>query len=161
MIDNQVSDKGWRAALIRYAPLILWIGVIAFLSSGFASMAETSRFIGPVLKYLFPSASEEILRSIHVGIRKIAHFTEYSLLAFFAVRALASSSLKTRGQLIYILPLALVVVVASADEINQSFEVARTGLASDALLDIASGAVMIGILWLIKWPRPRLTEICQ
>ena len=156
--DSQIT---WRATLIRYAPLILWIGVIAFLSSRFASMAETSRFIGPVLKYLFPSASEEILRSIHVVIRKIAHFTEYSLLAFFAVRAFASSSLKARGQLIYILPLALVVVVASADEINQSFDEARTGLASDALLDIASGVVMIAMLWLIKWPRPRRTELSQ
>jgi VanZ family protein len=140
----------WRARLIRYAPLILWIGVIAFLSSRYASMAETSRFIGPVLKYLFPNASEETLHAIHVAIRKMAHFTEYSLLAFFAVRAVSTD---IRGKMRYILPLILVAVIASADEINQSFDVARTGLPSDALLDIASGAVAIAIFWLIRWPR--------
>ena len=133
--------------------------MIAFMSTSNASMAETNIFIGPILKYLLPSASPETLRSIHVVIRKLAHFTEYSILALFAVRALANSSIHSRGKWRFILPLALVAVIATADEINQSFDVARTGLASDALLDIASGAVMIGILWLIKWPRPRLTEV--
>ena len=161
MANNYDLEKGWRGRFIRYAPLIFWIGVVAFLSSSNALMAETNIFIGPILKYLLPSASPETLRAIHVVIRKLAHFTEYSILALFAVRAVANSYINTRGQWRYILPLVLVAVVASADEINQSFEVARTGLASDALLDIASGAVMIGILWLIKWPRPRLTEICQ
>lgn len=115
-------------------------------------MAETSRFFGPVLKYLFPNASEEILQSIHVVIRKFAHFTEYSLLAFFAVRAVARSWFNFRGQLRHLFPLVLVAVVASADELNQSFDPARTGLVSDALLDIVSGGVMIGLLWLLKWP---------
>ncbi|HEX3100770.1 MAG TPA: VanZ family protein [Pyrinomonadaceae bacterium] len=138
---------------MAYAPLILWIGVIAFLSSSYASMAETSRFIGPILKFLLPNASDETLRAIHAVIRKAAHVTEYSLLAFFAVRAMAAA-LDIRSKMRYILPLILVAAVASADEINQSFDVARTGLPSDALLDTASGAVAIIIFWLMKWPRP-------
>ena len=144
--------KKWRDWSTTFAPLILWIGVIAFLSSSNASMAETSRLIEPILKYLFPNATAETLHAIHVVIRKLAHFTEYSLLAFFAVRAVAAS-LNIRCQMRYILPLVLVVIVASADEINQSFDVARTGLSSDALLDIASGASAIAIFWLMKWPR--------
>ena len=145
-------DYNRRGRILRFAPLILWIGVIAFLSSSYASMAETSRFIGPVLKYLFPNATEETLHAIHVVIRKLAHFTEYSLLAFFAVRAIATS-LSVRSHIRYVLSLILVIVIASADEINQSFDSARTGLPSDALLDIASGAFAIAIFWFMKWPR--------
>ena len=115
-------------------------------------MAETSRFIGPILKFLLPNAPEETLRAIHAVIRKIAHVTEYSLLAFFAVRAM-TAAFGIRSKMKYILPLILVAVIASADEINQSFDPARTGLASDALLDTASGAVAILIFWLLKWPR--------
>ncbi len=144
--------KKWRDWSTTFAPLILWIGVIAFLSTSYASMAETSRFIGPVLKYLFPNATEETLHAIHVVIRKLAHFTEYSLLAFFALRAIATP-LNVRSHIRYVLPLILVIVIASADEINQSFDAARTGLPSDALLDIASGAIAIAIFWVMKWPR--------
>jgi VanZ family protein len=145
-------QEDWRATLLRYAPLALWVGVIAFLSTSSGSMAETSRFIGPILKYLLPNASEETLRAIHAVIRKLAHITEYSLLAFFAVRAIAAT-LNVRSRMRYILPLVLVAVVASADEINQSYDAARTGLPSDALLDVASGAIAIAIFWLLKWPR--------
>lgn len=151
MTDNG-KDIKWRGRIIRYAPLILWIGVIAFLSSSNGSMAETSRFIEPILKFLLPNTSEETIRSIHAVIRKIAHVTEYSVLAFFAVRAMASA-FDIRSKMKYILPLVLVAAIASADEINQSFDVARTGLPSDALLDTASGAVAIIIFWLLKWPR--------
>ncbi len=146
--------KKWRDWFTTFAPLILWIGVVAFLSSSNASMAATSRFIGPLVKFFLPNAPDETLRSIHVVIRKLAHFTEYSLLAFFAVGAIARSSYNFRGYLQYLQPFILVAIVASVDEINQSFDTARTGLASDALLDIASGGVMIGVLWLLKWPRP-------
>lgn len=115
-------------------------------------MAETSRFVGPILKFLFPNISEETLAVCHAFIRKTAHFTEYALLAFFAVRALARSSVASLRNLRYLLPLILVALVASMDEFNQSFESSRTGSGWDVLLDVSGGAAMMTILWLIERP---------
>ena len=140
----------WRGRIIRYAPLIFWIGVILFLSSPQGSMAETSRFVGPILKFLFPNISDETLAVCHAIIRKTAHFSEYALLAFFAVRALTRSSVASLRNLRYLLPLIQVALVASMDEFNQSFESSRTGSFRDVLLDISGGVVMVAILWLIE-----------
>lgn len=120
-------------------------------------MAETSRFIGPLLKYLFPDISAETLQAVHFGIRKTAHFTEYSILAFFALRSftLAGSNAVFRAR--FILAFCVAALVASADEFNQSFDPARTGVPSDVLLDVASASVCLTLFWLIGRPRRRRT----
>ena len=51
-VQNSSLQK-WREAVTVYAPLFLWIGVIFYFSSGQGSMAETSRFIRPLLEFLF------------------------------------------------------------------------------------------------------------
>src|SRR5215813_8703095 len=87
-ITDRQSGKLWPNRIKRYGPLIFWIGLIFFFSSGAASATETSRIIRPILVFLFPSASEETLRQYHFFIRKCAHLTEYALLAFWTIRAL-------------------------------------------------------------------------
>ena len=154
MVENDLSNNKWLGRITAYAPLILWIGVIFFLSSNQGSMSQTSLFVRPILKFLFPAAPEETLQIYHGYVRKGAHFTEYALLAFFALRALARSSFASLGNLRYVLPLVLAAIVASIDEFIQSFEASRTGTYRDVLLDIAGGVAMVAILWLIKRPRP-------
>ena len=143
----------WRVRLSAYLPIFLWIGVIFFLSSDNGSMSETSRFIRPVLAFLFPTAPEETLQIYHSWVRKAAHVTEYAILAFLAFRASARISFERLPALRYILPLALVAVIASADEFNQSFEASRTASYRDVLLDVAGGSAMIAIIWLVKLRR--------
>lgn len=116
-------------------------------------MSETSRFIGPILKFLFPHAPEATIQQVHALVRKTAHFTEYAILAFFALRALSSSSLDIFRRYRYFIPIILVAAVAATDEINQSFEASRTASAWDSLLDISGGAAMLLFLWILKWPR--------
>ena len=126
--------------------------MIFFLSSDHGSMSETSRIIRPLLQFLFPTTPEETLQLYHAYVRKAAHFTEYAILALLAIRALAMSFF-AGSNLKYILPLVLVVIIASLDEFNQSFEVSRTSSFRDVLLDISGGLVMITLLWIVKWPR--------
>ena len=143
---------------MSYTPLFLWIGVIFYLSSNNGSMVETSRFIGPLLQFLFPGTPEETLQIYHGYIRKSAHFSEYAILAFLAFRAFSRSSLTILLKFKYILPLVLVAAIAAIDEFNQSFEASRTGSVWDILLDITGGSVMILVLWLLKRSRhnPRM-----
>jgi VanZ family protein len=117
-------------------------------------MAETSRIIGPILRFLFPAAPEETLQIYHAYIRKAAHFSEYAVLALLTFRALAGSASARLRQMRYLLPIVLVALIASVDEANQSFEVSRTGSAMDALLDISGGVVSLGMTWLVS-RRPR------
>ncbi|MFZ1700442.1 MAG: VanZ family protein [Pyrinomonadaceae bacterium] len=142
-----------RAFLWIYAPLFLWIAVIFFMSSPQGSMSETSRFIGPLLRYLFPDISPEALQTVHFAVRKAAHFTEYSILAFFGLRAFTFADSKIVYGSRFILAFCVAALVASADEFNQSFDPTRTGLASDVLLDVASASVCLIFLWLIGRPR--------
>ena len=78
---------------MAYAPIVLCVCVIFYLSSPSGSMAETSRIIGPLLKFLVPSISDETLQDVHGYIRKAAHLTEYAILAFLTLLALSRSSI--------------------------------------------------------------------
>jgi VanZ family protein len=142
-----------RGRLIRYAPLLFWIGVIFFLSSPEASFSQTSRIIGPLLSFFFPNMPEATRAIIHGYVRKTAHFTEYAVLAYLAVRAFSGSASYFLQKWRYILALILVVIVASLDEINQSFEASRTSSIWDVALDISGGLAMLIVLWAIKRPR--------
>ncbi|MEO7658778.1 MAG: VanZ family protein [Pyrinomonadaceae bacterium] len=133
--------------------MFLWTGVIFFLSSNSGSMSETSRFVGPFVKFLFPEISEESLQTVHFLVRKSAHLTEYAMLAFFAVHGFTRSTHERVRKLRYHLPIVLVSIVAVADEIIQSFQVSRTASGWDSLLDLAGGAAMVTALWLIGRPR--------
>jgi VanZ family protein len=137
------SIQNRRERFFRYAPLILWIGVILFLSTGQASMSQTSRIFRPLLEFLFPNAPEETLIIYHAFIRKCAHFTEYAVLAFWAARAFVSSSRNVLRKYWFIFSFLLVFSVASIDEMNQSFNSARTGSQWDVMLDVSGGLVMI------------------
>jgi VanZ family protein len=128
----------------------LWIGLVFLLSTGQGAASETSRIIRPILEFLFPLASEETLREYHGYIRKTAHFAEYAVMAFLAVRAFSRSSvarLRTRPLLWAFI---VVLIVAATDELNQSFLASRTGSFWDVLLDAAGGAAMIGVIWLFQ-----------
>src|SRR5262252_7451396 len=112
--ENTLEYPKWRAMLIAYAPLVLWTLVVLGFSTGQASASETSIIIGPILRFLFPSASEDTIALYHGYIRKCAHFTEYSILTFFAWRAFTyfkSGFLRSLAG-----PITFAAVIACIDE---------------------------------------------
>jgi VanZ family protein len=147
MSDFNLRNKR-RERIYRYAPLLLWTALIFYLSSGQASMPQTSRFIGPLFEFLFPNASKELLTTFHALIRKFAHFFVYAVLAFWSWRALKDSSKAFLRKYRYLFSLLLVLLVASIDETNQSFNAARTGSIYDVLLDFTGGLTVILIIYL-------------
>lgn len=142
----------WRERILRYAPLILWIGVIFYLSGSQGSMSKTSIFIRPILMFLFPNAPEETLTIYHGYIRKCAHFTVYAALAFFAFRAFSSSAKTFLKNFRFPVSLLLVFITALLDEFNQSFLTSRTSSFRDVLLDTFGGLMILTIVSLVgKW----------
>jgi VanZ family protein len=152
VVDSKSTDKR-RVWLWAYAPLVLWLGVIFYLSSPEGAFSNTSRIIGPLLQFFFPDMPEATRMIIHGYVRKAAHFTEYAVFAFLGIRALTMSSSSFLRSYRYLLPLVLVAVVAMLDEYNQSFLASRTSSVYDVLIDIAGGTVMTALLWVSGRPR--------
>jgi VanZ family protein len=136
-----------RQRLWRYAPVVLWVSVILLLGSNQGSMTETSRFIRPILHFLFPNSPAPTIELIHGYIRKFAHLFEYGVLAVLAARALAGSSVQALQRYAYPAALMLVLLVASTDEFRQSYEPARTSSPYDVLIDITGGAVALSLYY--------------
>ena len=151
--DRQYTRREW---LWAFAPFAVWVAVIFFLSSPQGSMAETSRFVRPILEFLFPGADDATIQIYHGYVRKAAHFSEYAVLAWLAARAFRILLAGRIHRWQYAAALAVVTVTACLDEFNQSFEPSRTGSFRDVLLDLAGGVVMVALLWLVKWPRPAI-----
>ena len=156
MSEAHGEGEVWRGGLWAFAPLAVWIVVVFAMSSSGASMAETSRFIGPFIRWVYPDISPETLKVIHIGVRKLAHIFEYAVLGFLAVRAFSLVAGHRLGTWRYLIAIIPVVVVAMVDEYRQSLDITRTGTIDDAILDIASGMLAIALLWIAR--RPRLAE---
>jgi VanZ family protein len=140
--------RGW-SRVRRYAPLVVWLGFIFFASTGEFSAGNTSRIIGPLLRWLFPDISEENLLLAHYITRKVAHFTEYAILAWLAARAFTTSSRPLLRRHWFLISLLLVIVYSLSDEYHQSFVPSRTGTIYDSFIDMSGGltALILYALW--------------
>ena len=132
-----------RRRLWRYGPLLLWILFISLASTGGFSSSNTSPIIRPLLLWLFPNLSEQQLTTVNLLTRKLAHFTEYAVLAFLARRAFITSSKMFLRRYWFELALLLIIGCALLDELHQSFVPSRTGSIYDSAIDIAGGLTVL------------------
>ena len=126
---------------------VAWACVISILSTDEFSSEHTSRFILPVLRWLFPRADTHTLELMHLVIRKMAHLTEYfifSILLFYGVRG------KDRGWKLRWAIWAVVIAggYAALDEFHQVFVPSRHASPWDALIDSAGATAGQACLWL-------------
>jgi VanZ family protein len=123
------------------------MAVISFASTETFAASETSRFIGPVLRWLFPGAVPATIELLHGVIRKLGHVAEFGLLALLWYRTFAwgspgwSRSAAGRA-------LAVTLLCAGLDEAHQIFEPRRTGSLADVGIDTLGGGGVLGIGWL-------------
>ena len=137
-------------AALAWAAILAWIALILTFSGADFSDASTSRFVGPLVRWLFPDVSPATLATTHFAVRKTAHAVEYGVLALLALLALLRSfRLSLRGSIV--LALAIVTVVGTADEANQARLAVRTGSPWDVMLDLAGGVLALAIL--VAWRR--------
>ena len=123
----------------RYLPLVLWMAVISYASTGEFSAINTSRIIRPLLLWLFPNAAPETLAAVHFAIRKAAHFGEYCLLGLLSARAFRKSTHLVLQRHWFLVALLLIAVYALLDEYHQSFVASRTASIYDSFIDMTGG----------------------
>lgn len=140
MIEQPQST---RRRLWRYGPVVFWILLISFASTGEFSASNTSQILRPILLWFFPNLSEARLATAHFLTRKAGHFSEYAILAFLARRAFVTSSRWFLQRYWFQLGLLLVVVYALLDEFHQSFVPSRTASIYDSAIDAAGGLTIL------------------
>ena len=86
------------------------------------------------------------MAAMHFLIRKVAHFTEYGILAFLTRRAFITSSVALFHRRWFQLGLLLVVIYALLDEFHQSFVPSRTASIYDSAIDVAGGLTVLLII---------------
>ena len=119
--------------------VVAWIALVQIFASGSFSLSETSRFIVPLLYWLFPDADAESVATAHFAIRKVAHLIGYAILALLALRAFRLSSDRPLAWL-SAASLVLALAVAVVDESRQAASADRTGALLDVALDISGAA---------------------
>ena len=138
--------------LSRYLPLVAWLAFISFASSDSFNATNTSRIIGPLVLWLFPNTSPETLATVHFITRKLAHFTEYAILAYLAARAFRTSPRPAISRRWFLISLVLIVVYALLDEYHQSFVPSRTASIFDSFVDMTGGVATL--LFIRRRQRP-------
>lgn len=139
-----------------WGPLLLWMTLIFGFSTDAGSTRRTSRFIGPLLRWLIPDISDEAIQGVQLVVRKTAHMVEYAILAFLAWRGKrrpVTGDQRPWNRTDAAFAVAIAVLFAVTDEWHQSFVPSRQGQVTDVLFDSAGAA--FGMLALWGWGRHR------
>jgi VanZ family protein len=128
-----------------WIPLLLWMGIIFWMSTETFASENTSLIIEPAIRYLMPSISPEKARMIHGAIRKLAHLTEYFILGMLLFRFFRSGSKELRIRRWAFYSVLFVALYAAGDEFHQSFVSSRTASLLDIGLDTLGGIVAQGV----------------
>lgn len=124
---------------LRWLPVVLWAALISVFSTQYFGESYTGGFIYPALKLLLPHARPETLVRIHHAIRKLAHLTEYAILALLFWRAVEPGARRSsRAALVTVLACA---AYAALDEAHQLLAAGRTASMIDVAIDTAGAGL--------------------
>ena len=146
-----------RRFLLVWTPALIGVAVIAAESQPLFSAANTSSWLRPIWEHLFGHISTRAWEAFHHHLRKTGHFTGYGTLCVLFLRGwlltfARNAALRTRTWrwLSWICAVASTFLVASGDELHQSFLPSRTGLFSDVIIDTCGGITITGLVLLVS-----------
>ena len=131
------------------------MGVIFFLSTDALSDQRTSRFIGPILRWLNPGISDAAVREIQYAVRKCGHLSEYAVLAILLHRTLNPATTNPTSAWRWSQvgwALFLTALYACTDEFHQAFVPSRQASVWDVLIDTVGGGIGLAAWWVAgRW----------
>jgi VanZ family protein len=125
---------------VRFLPPLVWMGLIAFGSSGLFGHDRTDSWALAMLGPLLPSVSSDTLELVHTTCRKLWHVAEYAILAVLWERALRPSPRAVSWALL------ATVAYAVLDELRQGLVPNREPAVLDVGID-AGGALLGLVVW--------------
>ncbi|HRY46643.1 MAG TPA: VanZ family protein [Candidatus Paceibacterota bacterium] len=138
-----------------WVPVIAWMTLIYVGSTDLLSSARTSRWLTPLIRWIYPQISSATLYQLQFLIRKAGHVTEYAILALLIWRTLVhvqANERHPRPGLRAFQAWLISTGYAATDEIHQSFHRSRGGSPWDVLIDGSGAAAALLIAWGIgRW----------
>ena len=145
-------DRFATMAPRRWGLAAAWNAVVLLASFGGLSAQHTGSIVVAILHRIAPTLDASTVATIHFGIRKLAHLTEYGILSALytnAQRAAGDASFRARWSAIAV---AFCATTAVLDEWHQSFVPSRTGTPRDVAIDIV-GAALAQLACFLYWRR--------
>ena len=147
-----------RSRLAYWIPAILVAILISTFSTHYFSDRQTGRIIIPILHWLFPSASAHLLHLMHIGIRKLAHVTEFGVFSIAVFHGLRGPRVGWRWNWAFA-TLIIAVGYAGLDEWHQSFVPIRHASARDVAVDAFGALLAQALVWLYATHKMRSQQI--
>jgi VanZ family protein len=144
--------------LSYWLPVIIWMALIFSASTAAMSSGNTSRFIGPLVRWLYPGISERHLAGVVFTVRKTAHVTEYAVLALLFWRGWRKPLKNDTRPWQWseaLLALLVSALYAASDEVHQYFVPGREARLGDVMLDSAGAATGLLAVWIVGVLRGR------
>jgi VanZ family protein len=135
------------------------MALIFLASTSLFSFESTGHFLRPLLLWLFPGMDELTLNLVQFAVRKLAHLTEYGILAgliYHALRQSAGQATRTWDPRHAVWTWLGCVAYAASDEWHQALTPDRTGSLKDVGWDTAGAALVLLALW---WTARRRTAM--
>lgn len=142
--------------ILRIILILLLLGTF-YIIFGFSSQdgeksGSISRRITEKIATLIPQIQKEneiekenIMNTMERIIRKMAHFSIYTLVGLLLMALVSTYNIKEKNRLI--ISLTTGIIYASSDEIHQSFVPGRSPMITDVVIDTMG--VILGILLII------------
>ncbi len=144
-----------RGFLKNWLPVIACMVLIFSASSDRQSSHRSSRLIEPFLRWLFPQLTNDAVWWIVLLVRKLAHLTEFALLALLLWRALRRPGDRSWSWCQARNAWLIAALYAASDEWHQWFVPDRQASAWDVLIDASGAAAGLVGLWALgcwrKW----------
>ena len=129
--------------------VVIWMSAIFYASTDLFSANHTSRFIEPFLRWVSRgSLSEPEIQELHFLIRKLAHLSEYAVLAVLSWNAIwrttnpdLATQVRSGEKITFAMAFLVAVVYAAGDEFHQRFVPSRGASVHDVMID-ATGAII-------------------
>ena len=144
-----------------WLPILLWASLIFSASGDKKSVQHSSRIIEPLVRWLFPDATNETVHTTVFVVRKCAHMTEFAIFTLLIWRAANATIWKQESgwnRRAVIFAAASAVLFAASDEFHQTFVPGRQGAVMDVVIDSVGSAGGLFCLWLAGQIKKRRTR---
>jgi len=134
--------------------VVLWLAVIAVMSSDVASQTDTESSFLAFLRSWWPGAAAALEGAVWreatgLVVRKAAHLFLYGVLALLSLRAVRGGT-RLRGRAASVAVVLFCALVASGDELNQATLASRSGSVVDVGIDLLGALLALGAAGLVR-----------